>query len=180
MARGFYQIHDLTPAPPNEETKKPDETRSVRYHVPEVIVKNENSYSDCTLRVRYAETDQMGVAYHGNYLIWFEVGRSDFCRQHGFSYQEMEQTSRRFLRVAEVQCRYLAPLEYDTEFVVRTRLKALRRRTITFHYRLLDPRDDTIYAEGETMHVVTDDEGRPRSFPERFSKLLAGERHAES
>ncbi len=138
---------------------------------------DENSSTDCTLRVRYAETDQMGVAYHGNYLIWFEVGRSDFCRQHGFSYQEMEQTSQRFLRVAEVQCRYLAPLEYDARFIVRTRLKALRRRTVTFHYQLLDPENDTVYAEGETIHVVTDDEGRPRSFPEHFRELLAGERH---
>ncbi len=143
-------------------------------------MKEENHYTDCTLRVRYAETDQMGVAYHANYLIWFEVGRADFCRQHGFSYQEMEQTSRRFLRVAEVHCRYLAPLEYDAEFVVRTGLKALRRRTVTFHYQLIDPENDTVYAEGETLHVVTDEQGRPKSFPERFGKLLAGERGIEN
>jgi acyl-CoA thioester hydrolase len=145
-----------------------------------VIVKDEDSFSDCTLRVRYAETDQMGIAYHGNYLIWFEVGRSDFCRRHGFSYQEMEKTSRRFLRVAEVQCRYLAPLEYDKEFVVRTQLKALHRRTITFHYQLIDPENDTVYAEGETIHVVTDEQGRPGSLPERFGELLAGEEQTES
>jgi acyl-CoA thioester hydrolase len=143
-------------------------------------MKNENSYTDCILRVRYAETDQMGVAYHGNYLIWFEVGRSDFCRQHGFSYQEMEQTSQRFLRVAQVQCRYLAPLRYDAEFVVRTRLKALRRRTITFSYQLIDSDRKTVYARGETIHVVTDEQGRPRSFPMRFEKLLIGGRGLES
>jgi acyl-CoA thioester hydrolase len=141
-------------------------------------MKDKKSYTDCTLRVRYAETDQMGVAYHANYLIWFEVGRSDFCRQHGFSYQEMEQVSQRFLRVAQVQCRYLAPLEYDTEFVVRTGLKALRRRTVTFDYQLIDQENNTVYAEGETIHVVTDDKGRPKSFPERFGQLLAGERGA--
>ena len=138
-------------------------------------MKNIEFYTDCTLRVRYAETDQMGVAHHGNYLIWFEVGRSDFCRQHGFSYQQMEQENQRFLRVAESQCRYLLPLEYDTEFVVRTRLKALRRRTTTFHYQLIDVESDKIYAEGETVHVVTDEQGRPRSFPERFFKLLEAE-----
>ena len=143
-------------------------------------MKIENSYTDCTLRVRYAETDQMGVAYHGNYLIWFEVGRSDFCRQHGFSYQEMEQTTQRFLRVAQVQCRYLEPLQYDAEFVVRTRLKTLRRRTVTFGYKLIDCDSKTVYAEGETIHVVTDEQGRPRSFPKRFEKLLIGRRGLES
>ncbi|MEE8348488.1 MAG: thioesterase family protein [Acidobacteriota bacterium] len=144
------------------------------------MMKEEHSDTDCTIRVRYAETDQMGVAYHGNYLVWFEVGRSEFCRRHGFSYLEMEQTSQRFLRVAEVKCRYLAPLEYDKEFVVRTQLKALRRRTISFHYRLIDPEGATVYAEGETLHVVTDERGRPRSFPERYGKLLAGEKPTES
>ena len=87
----------------------------------------------------------------------------------------MEQENQRFLRVAESQCRYLLPLEYDTEFVVRTRLKALRRRTTTFHYQLIDVEGDKIYAEGETVHVVTDEQGRPRSLPERFFKLLEAE-----
>ncbi len=143
-------------------------------------MKNENSYTDCTLRVRYAETDQMGVAYHGNYLIWFEVGRSEFCRQHGFSYQEMEQTTQRFLRVAQVQCRYLAPLQYDAEFVVRTQLKALRRRIVTFGYQLIDFDSKKVYARGETIHVVTDENGRPRSFPKRFEHLLIDGRGSES
>ena len=143
-------------------------------------MKDEDCYNDCTLRVRYAETDQMGVAYHANYLIWFEVGRSDFCRQHGFSYQEMEKTSHRFLRVAEVQCRYLAPLHNDKEFAVRTGLKALRRRTVAFHYQLIDLENDTVYAEGETIHVVTDKQGRPKSFSERFKKLLVSARGTES
>ncbi len=114
----------------------------------------------------------MGVAYHGNYLVWFEVGRSEFCRQHGFSYQEMERNSERFLVVATVQCRYLAPLSYDSEFVVRTRIKELRRRTVTFAYELLDPQGKKVYAEGETTHVVTDREGKPKSLPEYYGKLL--------
>ncbi len=130
------------------------------------------TYTDCTLRVRYAETDQMGVAYHGNYLVWFEVGRSEFCRQHGFTYQEMERSRERFLVVATVQCRYLATLRYDKEFVVRTRIKELRRRTVTFAYELLDPQGEKVYAEGETTHVVTDRGGKPKSLPEYYGKLL--------
>ncbi len=135
-------------------------------------MKNQISYTDCTLRVRYAETDQMGVAYKGNYLVWFEVGRSEFCRQHGFSYQEMERNSERFLVVATVQCRYLAPLRYDSEFVVRTRIKKLRRRTVTFAYELLDPQDEKVYAQGETTHGVTNREGKPKSLPEHYGELL--------
>jgi len=135
-------------------------------------MKNLISHTDCTLRVRYAETDQMGVAYHGNYLVWFEVGRSEFCRQHGFSYQEMERKRGRFLVVATVQCRYLAPLRYDSEFVVRTRIKELRRRTVTFAYELLDPQGEKVYAQGETTHVVTDRGGKPKSLPEYYGKLL--------
>jgi len=130
------------------------------------------SPTECTLRVRYAETDQMGVAYHGNYLVWFEVGRSDYCRRHGFSYQEMEQEGECYLVVAEVRCRYLIPLRYDTEFIVRTRIDELKRRTVTFGYELLDMTGEIRYAEGETLHVVTDRQGKPRSFPDRYRSLL--------
>ena len=74
--------------------------------------------------------------------------------------------------VGSVQCRYLAPLLYDSEFVVRTRIKELRRRTVTFAYELLDPQGEAVYAQGETAHVVTDREGKPKSLPEYYEKLL--------
>ena len=74
--------------------------------------------------------------------------------------------------VATVQCRYLAPLRYDSEFLVRTRIKELRRRTVTFTYEVLDPQGEKVYAQGETTHVVTDREGKPRSLPENYGKLL--------
>jgi len=129
-------------------------------------------FCDHKMRVRYAETDQMGVAYHGNYLIWFEVGRSEFCRQHGFSYQEMEEDTRRYLVVAEAHCRYFVPLRYDREFIVRTRIRELRSRAVTFEYQLLDEDSNALCAEGSTLHVVTDDQGRPCSFPKRYRDLL--------
>ena len=132
-----------------------------------------NAFIECRQRVRYAETDQMGVAYHSHYLVWFEVGRSEFCRRHGFSYQEMEHRADRLLVVAQVSCRYLIPLRYDCEFLIRTMLQELKRRTLTFRYELMDPDGHILHAEGETIHVVTDREGRPRSLPEKYRKLLS-------
>lgn len=129
---------------------------------------------DCSLRVRYAETDQMGRAYHGNYLVWFEVGRSEYCRHHGFSYREMEESDRRYLVVAEARCRYMVPLRYDQVFIVRTRISQMRSRTITFEYHLLEEGDRTLYGEGSTIHVVTDEQGRPCRFPKRYRELLGG------
>ena len=125
-------------------------------------------YVDQQVRVRYAETDQMGIAYYANYLVWFEVGRAEFCRRRGFSYAELERRSQRFLTVAEARCRYRVPLRYDTLFVVRTRLTELRRRVITFGYQLIDIDGQTLFAEGETKHVVTDPQGRPRKFPQPY------------
>ena len=134
----------------------------------------ENDCADCTIRVRYAETDQMGVAYYASYFVWFEVGRSAFCRKRGFSYQDMERETESFLAVAEAHCRYRLPLRYDNEFLIRTCLKELRRRTVIFSYQLLDQRAETVYAEGETTHVVTDREGKSKSMPEHYRRFLAG------
>jgi acyl-CoA thioester hydrolase len=129
-------------------------------------------YCDCEIRVRYAETDQMGVVYYANYLVWFEVGRSEYCRNQGFSYQEMEHETESFLIVAEARCRYLRPLRYDNLFIVRTRVRDLRRRSMTFAYQLLDLSGQVLYAEGETVHVVTDKRGRPKTFPEKYREYL--------
>ena len=131
-----------------------------------------NVYTDYRVRVRYAETDQMGVAHHANYFVWFEVGRSEFCRQRGFSYQEMERETESFLVVAEAHCRYQTPLRYDREVTVRTFLKELRRRAVSFSYQLLDTGSGAVCATGETLHVVVDSRGKPKSFPARFRKLL--------
>ncbi len=134
------------------------------------------SFEDCTIRVRYADTDQMGVVYYANYLVYFEVGRTEFCRRRGIAYAEIEKQSDSYLIVAEARCRYRRPLRYDQEVIVRTFLQEFRKRTMTFAYQLLDPDTGMLFAEGETVHVVTDRQGRPKSFPEEHRrKLLASE-----
>lgn len=126
------------------------------------------------LRVRYAETDQMGVVYHSNHLIWFEVGRVEFMRQLGFSYRDMEREEQRFIAVAEVQCRYRAPAFYDEEVVVRTWLKNVREKVVVFQYELVRVEDGTLLAEGETTHVVTDAKMKVASLPDKYLRVFRG------
>ncbi|MDQ1728169.1 MAG: acyl-CoA thioester hydrolase [Pyrinomonadaceae bacterium] len=124
------------------------------------------------MRVRYAETDKMGIVYYANYLVWFEIGRTEFCRARGFSYRDMEENEDAFLVVAESYCRYKAPAYYDDELLVRTHITELRRRSLRFGYEIVRAVDDQIIAEGETGHVVTDASGRVRSFPEGYAQRL--------
>jgi acyl-CoA thioester hydrolase len=127
------------------------------------------------LRVRYAETDQMGVVYYANYLVWFEIGRTDFCRQRGFAYREMESEDGLYIMVAEARCRYKAPARYDDEIEVRTSLGEARKRVLVFRYEVFRQPGEDLLAEGETVHVVTDREGHPRVLPEKYRELfLAG------
>jgi len=126
--------------------------------------------SESRFRVRYAETDQMGMVYYANYLIWMEVGRSDFCRECGFSYTDLEREEQTFLTVVEANCRYLAPARYDDEVVVETRLTRVKNRVIEFTYRIKS--GPTLLADGKTVHVVIGTEGKPRSMPERYLELL--------
>ena len=118
--------------------------------------KNLHAVNETRLRVRYAETDQMGVVYHSNHFIWFEVGRVELMRQMGFSYRDMERDDGHFIAVAEAKCRYRAPVYYDEEVVVRTRLKAVRESVIAFCYELVRAETGELLAEGETTHIVTD------------------------
>jgi acyl-CoA thioester hydrolase len=131
-------------------------------------------WSSTTLRVRYAETDQMGVVYYANYLVWFEIGRTDYCRQHGFAYREMEEQDGCYIIVAEARCRYKAPARYDDEILVRTCLRAVRKRVLVFGYEVYRQVNDELLAEGETVHVITDRDGRPRSLPDKYRELLLG------
>jgi acyl-CoA thioester hydrolase len=117
---------------------------------------NNSAVNETRLRVRYAETDQMGVVYHSNHFVWFEVGRVELLRQLGFSYRDMEREDGRFIAVAEAKCRYRAPVRYDEEVVVRTRLRNVRESVIHFSYELLRAADGSLIAEGETTHIVTD------------------------
>jgi len=124
------------------------------------------------VRVRYAETDQMGVVYHANHFVWFEVGRVELLRQLGFSYREMEAEDRCFIAVVDARCRYRAPALYDDEVVVRTYLKNVRESLIHFAYELLRASDGTLLAEGETTHIVTDRNMRTRTIPEKYAKAF--------
>jgi acyl-CoA thioester hydrolase len=120
------------------------------------------------LRVRYAETDQMGVVYHSNYIIWFEVGRVEMLRSLGFTYREMEKQDGTHIAVVEARCRFKAPALYDDSIVVRTRLLNVRDSLLHFGYEILRETDGTLLAEGETVHLVVDAEFKRMALPEKY------------
>jgi acyl-CoA thioester hydrolase len=124
--------------------------------------------NETRLRVRYAETDQMGVVYHSNHFVWFEVGRVELLRQLGFSYRDMESKDGRFIAVAEAKCRYRAPVRYDEEVLVRTELLNVRDSVLHFGYELRRAADGTLLAEGETTHIVTDADMKIAVLPEKY------------
>ncbi len=128
--------------------------------------------NETRLRVRYAETDQMGVVYHSNHFIWFEVGRVELLRQMGFSYRDMEDRDNRFIAVAEAKCRYRAPVRYDEEVLVRTQLLGVRDSLVHFGYELRRAADGALLAEGETTHIVTDGDMKIAALPEKYLKAF--------
>ena len=113
--------------------------------------------SKTSLRVRYAETDQMGIVYHSNYLIWFEVGRSELLRELSLPYTLFEEQGLG-LAVVEANCRYRKPTHYDDELVIVTEMDSISRKTVIFLYRVY--RQETLLAEGKTVHVFINKEGR--------------------
>jgi acyl-CoA thioester hydrolase len=129
-------------------------------------------WGETRLRVRYAETDQAGVVYHSNYLIWFEVGRVELCRDYGFNYRDMEKEADAYLPVTELRVRYRVPAKYDDEIMIRTRVVELRSRAIRFAYEVLRIADGTLLAEGETHHIVMNSEGKARAFPPKFKEMM--------
>jgi len=133
---------------------------------------NHQALNETKVRVRYAETDQMGVVYHSNHLIWFEVGRVELLRQMGFSYRDMEREDGRYIAVAEVTCRYRAPVYYDEEVLIRTRLKSVRESVVIFSYELLRAERRTLLAEGETTHIVTDSNMKIATLPEKYLRVF--------
>src|SRR5487761_589979 len=115
-----------------------------------------NCVVETRVRVRYAETDQMGVVYYANYFVWFEVGRVEYFRAHGFSYSQMEQQDDCHLPVVEAKCRYKAPARYDDALLVRTRLTRRRGPILQFAYEIARAADQEVLATGETVHVLVD------------------------
>ena len=127
---------------------------------------------DTVVRVRYAETDQMGVVYYGNYYIYFEIGRVEYMRNLGIDYRLMEIEDDSMIVVAESQCRYRRPARYDDVLRVRTHVVAVKRRTIQFGYQILRDGTDELLAEGETIHVVCGRNGKPKALPEKYRIIL--------
>jgi acyl-CoA thioester hydrolase len=120
------------------------------------------------LRVRYAETDKMGVVYHSNFIVWFEVGRVELLRALGFSYRDMEREDDCHIAVVDVRCRYKAPARYDDEILIRTRLKNMRDSLLHFTYELVRATDGTLLAEGETTHIVVNANFEKTALPEKY------------
>ena len=125
------------------------------------------------LRVRYAETDRMGVVYYANYFVWFEVARTDWLRDTGWSYREMEAQEGVSLPVIEAHCEYRRPARYDDEIEIRTRATLLTPVRIRFDYELMVPGDDQPAAIGHTVHAGLDRSGRPCRLPGRVRQLLS-------
>lgn len=126
---------------------------------------------ESTLRVRYAETDAMGIVYHANYLVWFEVGRGDFFRSLGLDNDEWEERGV-FLPVSEAYARYLSPAGYGDLIVVRTRLDETRSRSVKLSYVVCDVASQRPLASGWTKHLCVDREGRMRRLPEDLYRAL--------
>jgi len=133
-----------------------------------------HEWSETRLRVRYAETDQSGVVYHANYLVWLEVGRVELCRDYGFNYRDMEKDADAFLPVTECRVKFRNPARDDDEIIVRTRVLALRSRAVSFAYEVRRASDETLLAEGETHHVVMNGQGRAKAFPPEFAEKMRG------
>ena len=127
---------------------------------------------ESTVRVRYAETDQMGVVYYGHYFTYFEVGRVEWCKARGFNYRDMEREDGTLLVVAEARCRYKAPARFDDLLRIRTGLKHTRPTVIAFSYELLNSESGQLLATGETVHFITDSNLQPRPLSAKYRTLF--------
>ncbi len=127
--------------------------------------------NDALVRVRYSETDQMGVVYNSNFFIWFEIGRVELLRSLGFSYRELESDGYH-LPVVEVRCRYKAPALYDDTLLIRTRITNLRPSLIAFGYQTIRQSDGALLAEGESIHIVVGAGKQKVQLPEKYLAAL--------
>jgi len=143
----------------------------------DIEILQEQGYAEARVRVRYAETDQMGVVYHANYFVWFEVGRVEFIRHMGLDYKSMEQEEDALIAVVEANARYKAPARYDDELIVRTTLAGVRGPIVRFRYAVLRAADEMLLCEGETMHVVVGRDMKMREMPQRYVDRFASVLH---
>ncbi len=126
---------------------------------------------EARLRVRYAETDQMGVVYHANYLVWMEVGRVEYCRASGMRYRDLEAEGV-LLAVVEVHCRYLSPALYDEEVIVSTGIEEATPRAVRFAYRSRSGAAGRVVAEGSTKHVFCGRDRKARKLPKEYQAMF--------
>jgi acyl-CoA thioester hydrolase len=128
------------------------------------------------VRVRYAETDQMGIVYYANYLVWFELGRVELLRSLGLAYSNLEKEHSLILPVVDAHCRYREPARYDDEILIETSPALLRGSVLKFAYRILrkaaEGEEHTLLAEGETVHVVCDGQLQRQPLPEPYAAAL--------
>jgi acyl-CoA thioester hydrolase len=125
-----------------------------------------------SVRVRYAETDKMGVVYHSNYFVWFEIGRTDWLRDTGWTYREMEADGIQ-LPVIEAHCEYRQGARYDDDVEIKTVAKKLSPVRIQFDYEVFRRADGALLAAGHTVHATIDRDGRPVRMPDRVKGLFA-------
>lgn len=131
-------------------------------------------WGETKLRVRYAETDKMGVVYHSNFVIWFEVGRVELLRQLGFQYSEMEAKDNCHIPVVDLRVRYKAPAQYDDEIVVRTQIKNVRSSLLHFSYEIFRDGNRMLLATGETMHIIVNNRLERTALPEKYMRAFNG------
>jgi acyl-CoA thioester hydrolase len=128
------------------------------------------------VRVRYAETDQMGIVYYANYLVWFELGRVELLRSLGLAYSNLEKDHSLILPVVDAHCRYREPARYDDEILIETSPALLRGSVLKFTYRILRKasggEEHALLAEGETVHVVCDSKLERQPLPEPYAAAL--------
>ena len=140
------------------------------------MLAKETIIGETKLRVRYAETDKMGVVYHSNFVIWFEVGRVELLRQLGFQYSEMEAEDNCHIPVVDLRVRYKSPALYDDEIVVRTQIKNVRSSLLHFSYEIFREADRTLLATGETMHIIVNNKLERTMLPEKYMQAFNGTR----
>ena len=128
--------------------------------------------NETRIRVCYADTDQMGVVYYSNYLIWMEMGRGEFCRALGLRYRDMERNDGIVLAVAEANCRYISPARYDDEVIVKTWIKKANTRLMEFGYEMRNASGDVLLAKGYTKHLICGLDMKPRRLPEAYRELF--------
>ncbi|MFB0566880.1 MAG: acyl-CoA thioesterase [Candidatus Aminicenantaceae bacterium] len=128
------------------------------------LIQDKNKSIEIEIRVRYSETDKMGVAHNKSYFEWFEIGRTEYCRQKGIPYRDIEKKGY-YLVVAEAYCRYKKSLRYDEKFLIRVRLEEITPKKAVFTYELLTIEEKKLIASGHTIHIVTNSKAKACSLP---------------